>query len=761
MDGIGLDFMTYADGEYETRISGEFVELRRKKTGTLLLVASFGATLRHSFRSASYIYTTNDLWLSAYDGESAQRTNTRHEQQNLALYEYRKTSLVMIGEEKGTEPANDVDYTNEVGFRRLFNLGQGDRALLSCEEEQGQSQPTKNRPWAEQYGWVTGDTALTNGETMARRVPTVQLRALNSNTPRIIGKVALGGVHAVDSYYYDIARNEADVPVGTHNPDNTFTKLTSAMTAMHGGSPFGMFHTAYSVVSPARAGGSVCYGLASLDVDDGWSPPINGGSSRAPWADQSVVAGFKYTGIDGDGEFQVTVTPTYTYAACNGMLDAHLMHPIVARVGPKTLCAVVHSTPTLRPLVDQAATRARESAIWREYFEFSYTDSGRAVPLDMWKPKASAPVPENFSFVFWSADNGRNWSQLPDAMWHESIRGTDDTWNSVAAMSVAAHMTRHTVLIQDTVDSCLMVVALPHCIDEGFDYSKIPIEWVSNLYAGTPSFAHYRPRGEVASINYGAISGEHRTAHDKTGLFDPLSAAAPRMPDYRLAAADDGYFNTKLWRWDVFRVSAGGVDHLSTLPAKYPPCDFAVSRTSGVSEGFHFIQLKPVYHNADSSVLLISKDRGHTWTEQIIPASSGMPGGSGVGLVYPFGKKDLVCSFTTVAAKEVDGVPVKRCDVVIKTSRDEGKTWRALAKAYTADLPDAAFTQYPGGYPQTFPDGSGGHVILLWAPSLGDHITMTDAPLYLRDFILVSDEDGPAEINPARPWLNNDAVAQP
>ena len=731
---LGLDFLTFTDGESETKISAEFTVLTKKenKTGLTFAVRP-GDYMRH--RAGWW-----DVWATVpeqarYVLRDADGRGMREASQIKPL-NFALTELSVPGGFTNFKMVNyGSHYHVEVGTRRMFPTGLGEiGGLMFVNEADTPAQDTQAdlaQPRAELYPWATPDLVANNGWTIPWVQPTVEMRKPAEKAP-VASTSTVGG-----RIFYsakDLELEHGDI-LTVRNPDNVAHTPLNAYISTEVATPFSPFATSYSVAAPSRVKGKLCYGIASYEATDyGHLRPW----SRSPlWKSRGAAKRVRYVGRDHEGDFTAYATPAYTYRVLQNHLEPRLMAPTVARVGPSSLCMVVHSAPMGKPPADQGGHRAHSRAVFDTYHDFVGVEPYNAdYTQEVWNLKATAPVPENHSFIFWSATNGRVWVQQENTTWHENITGVMKTWHSKAALSMASHMTRHTVLIQDTEHSCLMVVALPHCVEENFDFSTVKYD------DPVPSFAHHRPKGLYVSRAGSDVYWAPHLPHDKLGFYDPVEPFDGRQAWY--TPLDDAYFNTRLWRWAVYRVTQAGVTYLTSLPAEFPPCDYAVSRTSGPTRSRLFIQLKPIYHREQPSVLLVSEDRGLTWRQNNLPKT-----GSNVGLVYPFFKDELVLSMRDSHVSEGR----RKSTVYLMRSKDFGKTWArwetlfARNESLLYDYPDFIATDMAYGTPYIFGRGFG--------------LEMSDG-WYGCDFTVLTDEDGePADLNLSRPWLNDSSKRAP
>ena len=737
--GLGLDYLTFTDGTSETKISGEFTVLTKKeKTTGLTYAVRPGDYLRH--RAGWW-----DVWNTVPEkARYTLRTQDGPQPGSAATIKPLNFALTELTATDGFTNFKMVNYTShhhiEVGTRRMFGTG-GDTpsSLLFIDEQDSPQQNTQADlalPRAELYPWATPDLVGNNGWTVPWVQAQVQLRTAGDKTP-VSAIVTVGG--RIFRSPSNVEATQADT-VLIHNPDNVGVTTSTAFLTTETATPFSTFATAYSAVAPSKVRGKLCYGIASfLPNDYGHLQSV----TRSPlWAARGTAKAIQYNGRDYIGNFTSSAEPSYTYGVLNNRLEARLMAPVAGRVSATALCMVVHSAPMAKPPANAEDHKQHSREVMEAFYDLQGVEPYFAdLTAEIWHPKPAAPSPENHSFIFWSGDNGRSWSQQGDTLWHEPITGKTETWHSKAALSMAAHMARHTVLIQDSEATCLMVVALPHCVDEGFDFSKVKPD------DPPPSFAHSRPKQAYTSRDNGDVYWAPQLAHDKLGFYDPVN---PHPGGYVwFTALDDAYFNTRLWRWAVFRVSAGGVHYLTSLSADYPPCDYAVSRTSGVTESHVFIHLKPVYHREQPSVLLVSQDRGLSWHQRRLPATRGCPNGSGIGLVFPFRKDELV-----MTARDVETAGgVRRSAVYLMRSQDMGQSWRRWETVFSRTestlyhYPHFIYTDMLYGSPYIFGRGYG--------------LTLSDG-WYGCDFTPLTDENGePFDLNPCRPWLNDDRKKAP
>ena len=775
---VGLDYMSYVTPDFDVRINGEFTTLKGKaqETGETF-VFTLGLNNLHPpasvYLESQYtsggtaIYTSNDDITASKFTPAASPFN--------ALSAAPRVRTVV-------EPHNNsinsgTTYPMEVGMRRMFHTGGSGLMFVSEGSAPEQNTPPTNStayPYTERYDWFCFDllNMLNISPFYRYTTPVVSIGRLDERSP--VGcAVVVGGQLRGFPMTYDITDYLTTLPAGAtgyqaKNPNNLNIRRSHGHIASNGPSPFGPYWSQYSIAAPAKVKGHLCYGIAAIsapsegefltsgETNPFFLRPFQFADREGP--KQRIV----YNGEDAAGRFTAEITPTYEYSGNLGeCLVAHLMGPQVFRVGPSTLCMAVYSTPLSREYTGVDADAAYEAFLQGEatQFEAFYEYTGMVGDIAQYEPKDEADTPENFAFMFWSTDNGRSWAQLPDNLWFSGITGTPATWHSVAMNSMAAHMHRHTAFLQDTADSCLMVVAVPHCADHGFDFSTTSFKVADDKggYANIPTFAHRRPKSELLSrINPDGMAGPW-FPHDKFGICD-IYDLTPKIKNNLATlvpiALDNAMFNTRLWRWNVFRVSAAGVQHLSTLPDIYPPCDFAVSRSSGATRDLHYIQLKPTYYSEQPSVLFVSEDRGVSWVERTLPQTKLGGNGSGVGLVYALPKNRLVVS--TMEWRDADN-DMRIMPISLRVSEDAGKTWKLYSRCLTVRLHKGYFRDYPGGYPITLPDSTLEYAVA--GPGWG--VTMNDG-FWVWDFILTADEDGnPVPINPCRPWLNDDSKEPP
>lgn len=778
LEALGLNFLTYDDGEYQTKIAGEFIELRRSPTGELLFRVTIGRPLQRSGDAEHGYYTTPNYpdLVNDHSGAGVSKTRGRVEQQHLMHYDpparsygisannYSPGALGTLG-----SGANDVNYAQAVGYRRSWRVGRD--KYLSVKE--GDNESYFDAPideWrdttAASYVWNVG--SMLSG-TNVRDAPACQLTVATRVRIGIVpGK---GGNELAGGSIFNGAL-EARANAVTQDDDGNVFRLTHASTDTNyvngiddafvnwrAGSPFGGFWNAYSIAAPARTDRGLAFGVATLNVDPAFDPRTLDAAHQL-WIGGGYVNSIRYSGRVGRDAFTTTITPEHVYSTPFNVLAAHLMPPIVTRVGPKTLCMVVYSVPAMRPVTTDEASEADARALRKAYSTFVGTSKYSTDPNDPtmvndYTENATGPVPPHFAFLFWSEDNGRTWQQLPDALWHMPIIGASSNWAVVSLRAVMMHMMQHTTFLQDRSGACFMVVAMPHGADWNFDFGNVATTMpTSGIRQVVPlGFFRARPRAEVAAINYSAAGAQTRFAHDKLGLFD--TDLSHSINGSAMLSLRDGFFNSDLWRYDVFRVTRGAVSHIATLPADYPPCDWAVSRASGPTRSKSYIQLKPVYSSVAESVLLVSGDGWQSWAVQPLRNPDGLDHARGTGLVYPMGRDALFCSFAKRTQNEHDG---GYTDAVSGySSNDFGKTWKRIARLFKDDVSAADALPYRGGYP-IFDLING--TSRLYLPTRGDRVTMMDAA-YASDLAVASIAGSDAELNVARPWLNDSAISEP